>query len=74
MPINKKTALGLKYIISSNLAITPSVVSPPIPLFFIFGMFNLSLQSLPPAVILLPKKTMSFKFRGFSLNSSITFL
>ena len=47
MPINKKTALGLKYIISSNLAKTPSVVSPPIPLFFIFAMFNLSLQSLP---------------------------
>ena len=41
---------------SSDLFRTPSVVSPPIPLFLIIKLFNLVLQSLPSAVILLPKK------------------
>ena len=68
MPINKKTAVGLESTISPVLARTPSVVSPPIPLFLTLGLFNRALQFLPSAVILFPKKTISSFFNGDELN------
>ena len=68
IPINKKTAFGLESIISPDLANIPSVVSPPIPLFLIIELFNLVLQSLPSAVMLLPKKIISPLFKGWELN------
>ena len=57
MPISKKTAFGLKNLISPILPIIPSVVSPPIPLFTALEIFSLFPQSLPPSVILFPRKT-----------------
>ena len=71
IPIRIKTAFGLKKIISSNRSKTPSVTSPPIPRFRILGILNFSDQFFPPSVILLPIKTISLKFKGSFLKTSI---
>ena len=66
IPIIIKILEGLVATILCNLANTPKVLSPDMPLFFTFLLFQISAHS-PISVILLPKKTISPRVLGSKL-------